>query len=70
MDLRPTFRPSRSLILDIKLCFTDDGLIATRRSLELGRHYYPTQTVSCERDVGKIIAYRMTAAEQTSALVD
>ena len=26
VDLRPTFRPSRSLILDIKLCFTDEGL--------------------------------------------
>ena len=26
VDLRPTFRPSRSLILDIRLCFTDEGL--------------------------------------------
>ena len=25
-DLRPIFPPSRSLILDIKLCFTDEGL--------------------------------------------
>ena len=26
VDLRPTLHPSRSLILDIKLCFTDEGL--------------------------------------------
>ena len=26
VDLRPTLRPNRSLILDIKLCFTDEGL--------------------------------------------
>ena len=41
-----TLRPSRSLILDTRLCFTDEGLNSNAAWLELDRHYCPTQTAS------------------------
>ena len=57
LHVRPTFRPSRSLILDIKVCFTDEGLNSNAAWFGTWQTLLPDTNGKLNGMLVKIIAY-------------